>query len=298
MQNRFFPTLHTIDAGDAAVSMVDPAAHRLHYKGCQLHYWLSGALTAPLVVLTHSEGANHHSFDEQLQTLARSYRVLTWDIRGHGQSKSDQHFTLEQAVDDLRSILANEGYTNAVFVGVSAGGLIAQLFAYRFPDFVRGLALLSCVPINAAETSANRFFGKLSTGLLSVLPYWFIMAQMPGYISVRPEVQKYTVEAMKESGKEQFLAAWQSKTQTLAIESTGDLPHPLLIACGAYDRPGWLTYATSLWEQSNPGVRIVTVPGAGHSLLQDNPSYTNKMLDDFLRQCLREKRQSSTLASQ
>ncbi|RLT35344.1 MAG: alpha/beta hydrolase [Chloroflexi bacterium] len=263
----------------------------LLHKGSELHYWVSGPPSAPLVVLTHGEGANHHSFDAQVQALARTYRVLTWDIRGHGQSKSQQLFTLEQAVDDLRAILAHEGYTNALFVGTSVGSLIAQLFAYLFPDSVYGLALLSSTPLNTISPSWNRFFDQLSTSLLHALPYWFIMAQMPAYLSVRPEVQKYTIEAMKESGREHFLAAWQAGVDITAIPRNRKLPQPLLVAFGAYDRPQWISRATTLWAQSNPGIRIDNVPGAGHSLNQDNPAYTNKMLEDFARQCMRERRQ-------
>ena len=296
MKNRFvFPILRNVDNEDAA-SIVESAAHLLFHKGSELHYWVSGPPSAPVVVLTHGEGANHHSFDAQVQALARSYRVLTWDIRGHGQSKSEQLFTLEQAVDDLHAILIYEGCTSALLVGVSVGGLIAQLFAYRFPDFVHGLALLSSTPLNAAVPSWNRFFDQLSTSLLHALPYWFIMAQMPAYLSTRPEVQKYTIEAMKESGREHFLAAWQANAQISAIPLNQKLSQPLLVSIGAYDRPQWMTRATALWSQSNPGVRIVTVPGAGHSVTQDNPAYVNKMLEDFLRQCVRERRQPLTVA--
>lgn len=297
MKNRFvFPTPRIGDNQDT-MSNVDSVPHLLFHKGCQLHYWVSGPRSAPLIVLTHGEGANHHSFDAQVQVLTSSYRVLTWDIRGHGQSTSEQVFTLEQAVDDLHAILTHEGCQDALLVGVSVGGLIAQLFASRFPDFVHGLALLSCTPLNAALPSWNRFVDQLSTNLLSALPYWFIMAQMPAYLSIRPEVQKYTVDAMKESGRENFLAAWQANAQISAIPLNQNLPHPLFVAFGAYDHSHWITRATALWSQSNPDVRIVTVPGAGHSITQDNPAYTTKMLEKFFRQCVRERRQLFSLTS-
>jgi 3-oxoadipate enol-lactonase len=269
---------------------VESTPFRLQHNGCQLHYWMTGPLDAPLVVLTHGEGANHHSFDAQVQILAQSCRVLAWDIRGHGKSVSDQPFSLEMAVDDLHAILTHEEYSQAILVGLSAGGTITQRFAQRFPEAVLGIALLSCIPIQAVDSTTHRFFGRLTVGLVRSLPYWFIRAQMPAYCSIRPEVQKYVAEAMAESGAENFLAAWQIHQVGIETDSAEFPKQPLLVALGAYDTPGWVARATALWAQADPTVRPVIVPGAGHALVQDNPAYCNKMLEDFLYQCIRANR--------
>lgn len=291
MKNRFaFSPLSSTTSSDTLSVTVESTLFLLQHNGCQLHYWMAGPLEAPLVVLTHGEGANHHSFDHQLQTLARSYRVLAWDFRGHGKSVSAQPFSLELAVDDLRAILTHEGYAQALFVGLSAGGTLTQLFAHRFPEAVQGMALLSCTPIQAVDSTANRLLGRFTFGLLRTLPYWFIRAQMPAYLSIRSEVQAYTAEAMKESGQENFLAAWQTHEEGVWMESTQCPTQPLLVALGAYDKPGWVARATALWQQAKPDIRPVVVPGAGHALVQDNPAYSTKMLDDFLRQCVRANR--------
>jgi len=263
---------------------------RLQHNGCQLHYWMTGPLDAPLVVLTHGEGANHHSFDAQVQILARSCRVLAWDIRGHGKSVSDQPFSLDMAVDDLHAILTHQGYCQAILVGLSAGGTITQRFAHCFPEMVLGIALLSCTPLQSADSATYRLFGRLAIGLVRSLPYWFIRAQMPAYFSIRPEVQKYTAEAMAESGPENFLAAWRIHQEGIQTASTGFPKQPLLVALGAYDTQGWVARAKALWAQAEPTVQPVVVPGAGHALVQDNPAFSRKMLDDFVYQCIRANR--------
>ena len=292
MKNRLtFSSLFPTGTSATPSVTVESTPFLLQHNGCQLHYWMAGPPEAPLVVLTHGEGANHHSFDAQVQTFAHYYRVLTWDIRGHGKSVSNQPFSLDMSVDDLWAILTHAGYSQAILVGLSVGGTITQLFAHRFPEAVQGLALLSCTPIQAVDSAANQFLGRLTSGLLRSLPFWFIRAQMPAYLSIRPEVQAYTAEAMQESGQENFLAAWQAYEEGFPLEgSLYPIAQPLLIALGAYDRPGWITRATAFWEQATPGIRPVVVPGAGHALVQDNPAYSTKMLDDFLRQCVRPKR--------
>lgn len=288
-----FPSLRITEYGARLSVGLNSTPYTHDYAGCKLHYWLAGPQDAPLVVLTHGEGADHHTFDSQVQLLARSWRVLTWDIRGHGLSHSDRPFSLEQAVDDLHTILEQEGLDAAIFAGISAGGQISQLFAQRYPASVHGVALLSCLPLSGPDSSLDRFWDSLTSGLLHLLPYWFIRAQIPAYVSVRPEVQSYAAEAMKVSGKEQFMAAWQSTFHATVAERPFKLCTPLLVAFGAYDRHGWINRAKNLWAEGFPHAQIVTVPGASHCLTQDNPSFTTQMLIDFVSQCLRERRQAA-----
>ena len=59
----------------------------LERKGCPLHYWTTGPEGLPLVVFTHGACVDHHSFDPQISAVAGDYRVLAWDVRGHGQSQ-------------------------------------------------------------------------------------------------------------------------------------------------------------------------------------------------------------------
>lgn len=292
MNNRqtFSSLLPTVTT-DSRAATVESTPFLIEYNSCRLHYWMTGPLEAPLVIVTHGEGANHHSFDAQVQTFAQYYRVLAWDIRGHGKSVSDQPFSLEMAVDDLRAILTQTGYSQAIFVGLSVGGTITQLFAQRFPEAVQGMALLSCTPIQAVNSITGQLLGRLTAGLLRSLPFGLIRAQMPAYFSIRPEVQAYIAEAMRESGQKNFLAAWQANEAGVPLESNlYPTAQPLLIALGAYDNQSWLTRATAFWQRAMPNLRPVVVPGAGHALVQDNPAFSTKMLDDFLRQCARPKR--------
>jgi pimeloyl-ACP methyl ester carboxylesterase len=57
------------------------------YRGCPLHYWLTGPQDAPLVVFTHGADMNHESWDGIVPLAAQRYRVLTWDVRLHGLSR-------------------------------------------------------------------------------------------------------------------------------------------------------------------------------------------------------------------
>ena len=82
-------------------------AHILDRHSCPIHYWLHEDASLPTVVLTHGAGCDHKMFDAQLPALDGKYRVLTWDVRGHGLSRpiGDASFTLDLVAEDLAAIL-------------------------------------------------------------------------------------------------------------------------------------------------------------------------------------------------
>lgn len=86
------------------------------------------------IVLIHGAGVDHSIFDEQVPVLTQhGYRVIVWDLRGHGQSTLSprKRFTAEDALDDLEALIAERGVDVPVLVGHSLGGNLAQAFARR-----------------------------------------------------------------------------------------------------------------------------------------------------------------------
>lgn len=292
MRNRFVLRLPSTASGhtESATLSLNVSSHTLTFEDCQLHYWLSGPQEAPVVVLTHGEGADHHSFDQQIELLSQTYRVLCWDLRGHGKSESIHPFSVAQAVADLHAILRHERISSAFFVGVAAGGLVTQLLASQQPDVVSGLVLMSCLPLGSTRTVAERIFGRLNAGVLRILPYWFVLAQFPARLSVRPEVQLYTAEAMRRSGQLNFSVARAAHWGEIAGSFECSTPGKILVALGAYDRVVRRERATALWQQMCPDAPPVLVPGAGHAITQDNPAFTGQMILDFLNRTVRRQR--------
>ena len=104
--------------------------HTLTRQGCPLHYWLDGQPDKPLLVMTHGATLDHRMFAEQVSALKDDYRLLTWDMRGHGDSQPmGNAFTVPTAVDDLLAILDDVGAENAIFLGQSTGGYVVQELA-------------------------------------------------------------------------------------------------------------------------------------------------------------------------
>ena len=114
-----------------------------------------GDRDAPAVVLMHSLLCDGTMFAHLADDLAKTWRVLNLDLRGHGRSTpSSRFFTLCDLADDLIALLDHADVRRAALVGLSMGGMTAMRAAIYHPRRVAALALLdtSAEP----ETSTNR----------------------------------------------------------------------------------------------------------------------------------------------
>ena len=104
----------------------------------------SGPGKPPLICL-HGIGGDATSFMPQIRGLAKSRRVLSWNMPGYGASAPLADMDFASLCDRLCAGLDALGIERAVFVGQSIGGMIAQEMAIRHPQRVAGLVLIATV---------------------------------------------------------------------------------------------------------------------------------------------------------
>jgi pimeloyl-ACP methyl ester carboxylesterase len=110
-------------------------------NGVRLCYDLTGD-TSPPLVLVHGSWGDHHSWDAIVPALARRFRVVAYDRRGHGQSERPPgQGSAEEDAADLATLIEQLGLAPAHVAGFSFGGSIALRLAARRPDLVRSLAV-------------------------------------------------------------------------------------------------------------------------------------------------------------
>lgn len=101
------------------------------------------------VVLLHAAMGSAKRYFEWVPRLSTHYRVLRWDMRGHGASEvpsADKPLNMDRFVKDLLEMLDHAGVDKAHIAGTSAGGYIAQNLAMRHPDRIKSLLLFSSTP--------------------------------------------------------------------------------------------------------------------------------------------------------
>lgn len=104
-----------------------------------------GPDNAPVLVLVHGVALDVDvNWSHVAPTLARHFRVLALDLRGHGRGLPVAgNFKLEDCADDIAAALRVLGTGPVTPVGFSIGGMVAQLLWRRHPDLVAGLVLCS-----------------------------------------------------------------------------------------------------------------------------------------------------------
>lgn len=118
---------------------VAPDTGRVAVEGGTLYYESRGS--GPPVVLLHGGGLDHSSWDPQVGSLSRAFRVIRYDARGHGRSSAPMGpFS---TVEDLRRLLDHLGVRRAHLVGLSMGAGAAYGFAAQHPERVETLTLVS-----------------------------------------------------------------------------------------------------------------------------------------------------------
>lgn len=109
----------------------------------EVSYTDDGPRDAPVVVLSHSLGADRAMWEPQVPALAERFRVIAYDTRGHGESPVPAGpYSLDDLVDDVVALLDRLGAERVHFAGLSLGGMTGMRLAAREPGRVDRLALL------------------------------------------------------------------------------------------------------------------------------------------------------------
>lgn len=263
--------------------MLKNGEYTLQRQGCTLHYWLEGTEDRPLVVLTHGATVDHHMFDEQVPVLTNDYRVLTWDIRGHGQSlPMGEAFTVPGAVDDLLAILDAVGAQQAIFVGQSTGGYVHQELVFRHPERVAALVMVDCICITFKLSKMDSFLLGLTPALLRLYPYKMLVKQSVEGTSIKPAVREYLTRVMSAMAKDDFVAVLSGAANSIHYEPDYHIDKPMLIVRGEQDKLGNIAKDAPIWA-ARDHAKLVIIPDAGHASNQDNPTVFNRRLLDFLQ---------------
>ena len=119
----------------------------LDRNGVGIWYEVHGE--GPAILLSHGYSATCRMWDGQIAALRDRYRVIVWDMRGHGQSDvpADPAAYSEAAtVADMAALLDACGVAQAVIGGLSLGGYMSLAFHLRHPDRARALMLFDTGP--------------------------------------------------------------------------------------------------------------------------------------------------------
>jgi pimeloyl-ACP methyl ester carboxylesterase len=264
-----------VDWGNASI---------LDRGGSLLHYWTVGPEDAPVVVLSHGATMDHHLFDKQLEPLLDAgYRVLGWDMRGHGLSKPiGVGFSLSTVVDDLVAILDEIGVEKVTAVGQSLGGYVSQELLFRYPERIDALVIIGATDVTRIPPRLENLALKLSPYLFKLWPYQHLKKTIAERTAETESAKRYAYCATSQLSKREFLTVWKSVPEALHSEPGYTIQRPFLLVHGENDRTGTVARDAPSWAKKEPNCRYEVIPDAGHNANDDNPQRFNEQMLDFL----------------
>jgi pimeloyl-ACP methyl ester carboxylesterase len=244
-------------------------------NGVRLFYELTGTGAVPLV-LVHGSWDSHHDWDLVVPRLADSFRVLTYDRRGHSQSERPAGpGSVHEDVADLAALIEHLGLEPVWVVANSFGASITLRLAGERPELLRGLigheppllSLLADDPTLAALlTEVHQRIGavveRIASGDHAGAAERFVerVALGPGmWAQLPPKVQQTHIE-----NAPTFLDETNDPEQlAFDVESIRGFSQPTLLTLGDQSPPIFAPVVAQL-AKALPRVEVLTFPGAGH----------------------------------
>jgi 3-oxoadipate enol-lactonase len=253
--------------------------------GQLIHYRLDGPANAPVLAFVNSLGTDHRIWDSVAASLAPRFRLLRYDMRGHGLSDAPPGvYSLDEHVADLAGLLDAAGIGRMVLIGVSVGGLIAQGFALAHPDRLAGLVLLdTAARIGDAELWQARADHVREAGMAAiagpVLDRWFDAR----YREQHPDDFAGWRLMLERSPVDGYAGTCATLRDTDLRGSVGNIRLNTLVAAGATDvsTPPELVRGTAALL---PKARFALIPGAGHLPNIEAPDALLAVFEDYFRE--------------
>ncbi|MFB4262979.1 alpha/beta fold hydrolase [Nonomuraea sp. GTA35] len=255
----------------------------LSLDGCDLRYADSGGDGLPLL-FSHGAGADHVMFDAQREYLRdRGYRVVTWDLRGHGLSRpAGVRFTAERAMADLCALIDHLALDRPVLVGQSLGGNLGQAVVQRHPGLARALVVIGATSNTAPLSWKERLLVRAAAPMLSVMPARNLPRLMAEASAITQAARTDARRAFGQVPKKEFLQVWRATVEFLSPDPGYRTPVPLCLIRGERDGTGNIASAMPRWAGTE-NLEEVVIPDAGHIANQDNPQAVNEAIEAFLR---------------
>ncbi len=226
-------------------------------------------------------------WDAQLQLLSKTHRVISYDLRGHGQSEvGDGQYTLELFVDDLIMVMDHLKIARAVLCGLSMGGYVALRAVERHAGRFTGLVLCdtkSEADSNEAKIKRAAAIGAVKKNGARSFANEFIKSVLTEKsLKTRPDLVEFVLNLIcgnSPQGIAGALLALASRTDTTAALSKMTLP--ALVLVGEEDKLTPPSAAESMLKLLPHAVMHI-IPEAAHLSNLENPDVFNGRLQEFL----------------
>lgn len=243
-----------------------------------LQYRIDGPAGAPLLVLGPALGATWHMWDRQIPELTRSWRVLRFDLPGHGGAPAHPASSVAELAERLLLTLDNLGEGRFGYAGCGLGGAIGAQLALTHPRRLATLALISSSPRQGtADEWRQRGVVIRTNGLDPVArttpERWFTSS----FTGIQSAIAEWAVQMVRTTDPGCYIAACEANAAFDIRDALPRISVPTLVVCGAEDVTSPPADARAL-VAGIPDARLAMIPGAAHLTPVERPGEVTELL--------------------
>ncbi len=233
---------------------------------------------APLLVLGPSLGTSTLLWSTTIPALAERYRVIAWDVPGHGAAPpASTGFSVEELADAVADAIDRPFF----YAGVSLGGSIGLELLLRHPGRVRAAAIVCSgaaigEPEAWHERAAQVRAQSTSTLIIGSAQRWFA----PGSIERNPDITGRLLHVLQDTDDESYALCCEALATFDVRDRLGEIAAPVLAVWGAHDGVTPEASAREIADGVQNG-RATGIQNASHLAPADDPVATAAALRDF-----------------
>ncbi|WP_328941785.1 alpha/beta fold hydrolase [Streptomyces sp. NBC_00250] len=243
-----------------------------------LQYRLDGREEAPVLVLGPSLGTTWHMWDRQIPELTRDWRVVRFDLPGHGGAPAEPFTSVAELGDRLLATLDSIGVQRFGYAGCSLGGAVGLDLALRAPHRVASLALVATSPrFGTADEFRQRGVIVRANGLEPMArtapEQWFTSL----FAGAQPAIVDWAVQMVRTTDPGCYIAACEALAVFDVRDAMDRIAIPALVLVGSEDQVTGPAEARTL-VAGIADARLAVVPGASHLAPVEQPAAVTDLL--------------------
>jgi 3-oxoadipate enol-lactonase len=241
---------------------------------------------APSILLSNSLATTHHIWDAQVSFLAKRYRVIRYDTRGHGKSDAPPApYRLEQLVADALAVLDHLRVEQAAFMGISLGGMTGIGAALSHPDRIERLV---CCDVRADAPAPfliaweERIARARRDGVGSLAEVTLERWLSAGFRVAHPDLVARLEAMSRATLLDGYIGCASVLWQLDYLGRLGELRVPTLYVVGSRDSAAPVAVMDDMARRT-PAARLAVIDGSAHLPNLDNSAAFNAAIAPFLK---------------
>jgi len=255
---------------------------KLQTNNIDINYQISGE--GQSVLFIHGLGSSSHDWEEQVNYFSKDYKVVTFDVRGHGLSdKPPGPYSIQLFSDDTSALITSLDLLPVHVVGISMGGMIAFQLAVNSPELLKSMTIVNSGP----EMSAHSFKDKLQIFQRLILFRIFSMRKIGEVIAGKlfpkadqQELRSMMIERWAQNDKRAYMDSFKALLGWTIMEHIENIHVPTLVI--AADEDYTPVSLKESYVSKMPNAQLKVIENSRHATPLDQSEEFNTALASFL----------------